>query len=58
MKEFNIIAVYDLLFYRVDENGNPLTDKNGKAKMYRADIDCQYLSDGLDIEDLKAVTNE
>jgi len=58
MKEYNNIAVYDLLFYRADDDGNELTDKKGKPKMYRAEVDCQYLAEGLDVDDLEEVSDE
>ena len=51
-KNYNTIAVYDLLFYRVDEDGNAFTNEKGKPKIYRAEMDCQYLADGLDVDDL------
>ena len=54
-KEYNNIAVYDLTFYRADDNGNELVDENGKVITYRAETDCTYLAEGLDIDDLEVV---
>ena len=52
-KEYNNIAVYDLTFYRVDDDGNELKDKNGKVIEYEAEVDCSYLAEGLEVEDLE-----
>ena len=66
-KEYNNIAVWDLTFYRVDDDGNELKDDNGKVITYRAETDCTYeeyeryilgLADGLDIDDLEVITDE
>jgi|TARA_R100000084_G_C4524190_1_gene88190 hypothetical protein len=55
---YDNIAVYDLTFYRADDNGNELKDENGKVITYRAETDCTYLAEGLDIEDLEEVSDE
>ena len=57
-KEYNNIAVWDLTFYRLDEDGNELKDENGKVITYRAETDCTYLAEGLDIDDLEVVEDE
>ena len=57
-KEYNNIAVWDLTFYRVDDDGNELKDDNGKVITYRTETDCTYLADGLDIDDLEVITDE
>ena len=54
-KEYNNIAVWDLTFYRTDEDGNELKDDQGKIITYRAETDCTYLAEGLDIDDLEVV---
>ena len=53
MSEYNNIAVWDLTFYRCDDNGNELKDQNGKVKVFRAEVDCQYLAEGLEVDDLE-----
>ena len=55
---YDNIAVYDLTFYRADDDGNELKDENGKVITYRAETDCTYLAEGLDIEDLEEVSDE
>tara|TARA_R100000656_G_scaffold114254_1_gene86636 strand:+ start:31 stop:213 length:183 start_codon:yes stop_codon:yes gene_type:complete len=54
--EYNNIAVWDLTFYKCDDDGNELKDQNGKVKTFRAEIDCQYLAEGLEVNDLEQVT--
>ena len=56
-KEYNNIAVWDLTFYRADDDGNELKDDQGKVITYRAETDCTYLAEGLDIDDLEVVEN-
>ena len=51
--EYNNIAVWDLTFYRCDDDGNELKYENGKVITYRAETDCSYLSEDLDLDDLK-----
>ena len=59
MTEYNNIAVWDLTFYRLDDEGNPLTDKEGKVITYEANhYDCSYLAEGLDVADLIEKENE
>lgn len=54
-KEYEI-AVWNIQFYRLDEDGNEELDENGNIKLYEADwYDCSHLSDGVEFEDLKAV---
>jgi len=51
--EYNNISVWDLTFYRLDDDGNELKDKNGKVIEYEAEVDCSYLAEGLEVEDLE-----
>ena len=56
-KEYSI-AVWDLTFYLVDkETDTPLLNDDGSVKEFHADdcIDCSYLSEGLDLDDLTEV---
>jgi hypothetical protein len=57
-KEYNNIAVWDLTFYRADDDGNILEDEDGEVITYRAETDCTYLAEGLDIDDLEVVEDE
>ncbi len=56
--DYNNIAVWDLLFYRCDDDGNELKDENGKVITYRAETNCEYLAEGLDIDDLEENEDE
>tara|TARA_B100002019_G_C21142386_1_gene533943 strand:+ start:551 stop:751 length:201 start_codon:yes stop_codon:yes gene_type:complete len=54
-KEYTI-AVWDLVFFRVDEDGNEELDEDGNIKIYDCeDYECSYLADGLEIEDLTPI---
>ncbi len=54
-KEYRI-AVWDLVFFRVDEDGNEELDELGNVKIYdMPDYDCSHLADGLEVEDLMPV---
>tara|TARA_R100000963_G_C4571863_1_gene56406 strand:+ start:154 stop:357 length:204 start_codon:yes stop_codon:yes gene_type:complete len=52
------IAVWDVTFYLVDrETDDPVLNDDGTVKEFHADdhIDCSYLSDSLDFDDLTEV---
>ena len=56
MSEQYSIAVWDLTFYKVAEDGNPLTDNRGNVQLYNApDYDCSYLAEGLYDDDLEEI---
>ena len=51
------IAVWELTFCKVGEDGEPLTDNKGNLQLYNAtDYDCSYLAEGLDDDDLEEVS--
>jgi len=50
------IAVWDLKFYKVNEDGDALTDNKGHVQLFEApDYDCSYLAEGIDDDDLEEV---
>ena len=52
------IAVWDLVFFRVDEDGNEELDEDGNIKLYdMPEYDCSHLADGLDVADLTVIKN-
>lgn len=54
-KEYSIL-VWNLQFFKVDEDGDALTDNKGNVQLYNAtDYDCSYLAEGLDDDDLEEV---
>ncbi len=50
------IAVWDVTFYKVDEDGDALTDNKGNVQLfYERHPDYTYLSEGLDDDDLEEI---
>ena len=50
------IAVWDIQFYKVGEDGEALTDNKGNPQLYTvADYDCSHLAEGLVDDDLEEV---
>tara|TARA_R100000951_G_scaffold46524_1_gene39852 strand:- start:171 stop:341 length:171 start_codon:yes stop_codon:yes gene_type:complete len=50
------IAVWDIAFYKVGEDGEALTDNKGNVQLYTVDgYDCSYLAEGLVDDDLEEV---
>jgi hypothetical protein len=55
-KEYTI-AVYDMLFYRIDEDGNEELNEDGSIKLYRSEqYDCSYLAEDVELDDLEEVS--
>jgi hypothetical protein len=52
-KEYSI-AVYDVHFYKVDEDGNELLNDDGSTKLFfeNTGFDYTHLADGIDPDDL------
>lgn len=51
-KEYSI-EVWDIQFYKMNEEGDALTDNNGNVQLYNVtDYDCSCLTEGLDDDDL------
>ena len=50
------IAVWDITFYKVDEDGDALTDNKGNVQLYNANsLTTLYLAEGLDDDDLEEI---
>ena len=48
------IDVWDMTFYVVDDDGNPVVNEKGEVRIFRADnYDYSYCADGLDVENLR-----
>ena len=57
-KEYSI-GVYNLTFYKVDEDGNELRNPDGSVKeFYVNGYDCSHLAEGIDDDDLIEVPTE
>ena len=53
-KPKNTVLVWDVLFYRVDENGLEMTDYKGRTQIFDApDMDVSDFAESVNIEDLR-----
>ena len=52
------VAVWDIQFYKIDEDGNELLNKDGSVKMFTEsrDIDLSWVADSVCEDDVKEVT--
>ena len=53
--------IYDIKFYKVDDEGNDVTDKNGNVKLFEPNgrwKDLEYLCEDRDDDDFREVTND
>ena len=53
-KEYSI-GVWEILFYKIDEDGNELLDEDGGVKMFwdTRGYSCSYLADSVSPSDLE-----
>tara|TARA_R100000388_G_C7190528_1_gene133302 strand:- start:157 stop:327 length:171 start_codon:yes stop_codon:yes gene_type:complete len=51
-KKFNNVGLWDITFYRLDDEGNP-HKKNGKVVLYDTDADFSDTLDWIQLEDLQ-----
>lgn len=57
-KEYTL-GVYNLTFYKVDDDGEPLLNPDGSVKEFYVDwYDCSHLAEGITDEDLIEVPTE
>ena len=53
--------IYDIKFYKVDDEGEEVTDKNGNVKLFEPEgrwKDLEYLCEDRDDDDFIEITNE
>lgn len=52
------VAVWDIQFYKVDDDGNELLNDDGSVKMFTEsrDIDLSWVADSIYEDDVKEVT--
>ena len=52
------VAVWNIQFYKVDEDGNELLNDDGSVKMFTEsrDIDLSWVADSIYEDDVKEVT--
>ena len=54
MAEYKNVAFYEAVFYRLDDDGNPLEDENGKTILYTAPkLDFSHMADYVEVKDLE-----
>ena len=53
------VVVWNMTFYVVDDEADDyVRNKDGSVKIFHApNIDYSYMADGMDVDDLKEVTN-
>ncbi len=51
-EKFNNVGLWDITFYRLDDEGNPYK-KNGKVVLYDTDSDFADTLDWVQLEDLE-----
>ena len=53
------VAVWDIQFYKVDDDGNELLNDDGSVKMFTEsrDIDLSWVADSIYEDDVKEVTS-
>lgn len=51
------IAVWNVWFYKVDEDGNELLNDDGSVKLFfeNSNFDYSYLADSIDADELKEI---
>tara|TARA_R100000734_G_C3275069_1_gene70055 strand:+ start:583 stop:771 length:189 start_codon:yes stop_codon:yes gene_type:complete len=54
------IALWDIQFYKVDEEGNELQNPDGTVKLFqlKRDIDCSFIAEGTTEDELEEINNE
>lgn len=53
------IGVYNITFYKEDEEGDPICNPDGTVKEFEVDwYDCSHLAEGITEEDLIEVPTE
>lgn len=56
-----VFLIYDIKFYKVDDDGNEVKDANGKVKLYEPKgrwKDLEYLCEDRDDDDFKEVKHD
>tara|TARA_R100001440_G_scaffold37643_1_gene57077 strand:- start:140 stop:325 length:186 start_codon:yes stop_codon:yes gene_type:complete len=54
------IGVWDIQFYKVDEDGNELLNDDGTVKLFqlKGEHDVSFIAEGTEHEDLEEVNDE
>ena len=51
------IYVWECSFYLMDDDGNEVLNDDGTVKLFEADVDCSYVAESLELEDLEEYTD-
>ena len=52
--EYKNVAFYEAIFYRLDDDGNPLEDENGKTILYTAPgLEFDQMADYVEVKHLE-----
>ena len=54
------IALWDIQFYKVDEDGNELQNPDGTVKLFqlKRDVDCSFIAEVTSEDELEEINNE
>jgi hypothetical protein len=60
MSKYKYRGIYDITFYKCDEDGNEEKNEDGSIKLYtsKQNVDLSYVSDWFHIEDLEEIKDE
>jgi hypothetical protein len=59
--KLHTVAVWNLTFYLIDnETGDPVLNDDGSVKEFHADdyVDCDFIANGLDLDDLEEIVSD
>jgi|TARA_R110001632_G_scaffold1762_2_gene7874 hypothetical protein len=54
------IAIWDIRFYKIDEEGNELQNLDGTVKLFelKQDADCSFIAEVTSEDDIEEINNE
>jgi len=54
------ICIWDIQFYKVDEEGNELQNPDGTVKLFqlKRDVDCSFIAEVTSEDELEEINNE
>ncbi len=57
MSKYKYHGIYDITFYKCDEDSNMETNEDGSFKLYtsKKNVDLSYVNDWFNIEDLEEI---
>ena len=55
MKKKDLISVFELTFYKHDEDGDPFLNKYGDVQLFSSNYSSSAITEGMDENDLEEV---